>query len=140
MKNLLCTVAGAIGSFIAYLFGGWDSVMLALMVFMILDLITGVIVALVFHKSPKTKTGTAESRTLFKGLCRKFVVLFFVLIGHELDVLLGVDYIRTAVCIAFIVNELLSITENAGLMGVPIPNIITKGIEILKQRSEGETQ
>ena len=77
---------------------------------------------------------------MFKGLCRKFVVLFFVLIGHELDVVLGVDYIRNAVVIGFMANELLSITENAGLMGIPIPSIITKGIEILKQRAEkGDT-
>lgn len=139
MKNVICTIVGAVGSFITYLFGGWDSVMLALLIFMLLDLLSGLIVALVFHKSPKTETGTAESRTMFKGICRKFTVLIFVLIGHELDVLIGVNYIRNAVIFAFITNELLSIVENAGLMGIPIPKVIIKGIEILKQREDKET-
>lgn len=136
MKNILCAVVGAVGSVIAFLFGGWDSWMIALCAFMGVDLVTGFIVAYVFHKSPKTQTGTAESRTMFKGLCRKFVVLFFVFIGHELDVVLGIEYVRNSVAIAFMANELLSITENAGLMGIPIPKVITNGIDILKQRAE----
>jgi toxin secretion/phage lysis holin len=101
-----------------------------------IDFITGLIVGGVFHKSPKTDSGTLESKAGWKGLCKKGVVLFFVFIGTQLDILLSTEYIRDGICIAFIVNELLSIIENAGLMGIPVPNIIKNSIELLKGKSE----
>ena len=71
-------------------------------------------------------------------MCRKGAILLFVLIGHRLDVAMCTTYIRDAVCIAFIANELISIVENAGLMGIPIPTVITKAIDILKGKAEVE--
>jgi toxin secretion/phage lysis holin len=88
----------------------------------------------VFHQSPKTATGTLESRTGFKGLIRKGMILLFVWVGYRLDLTVGTTYIKDAVCIAFIANELLSIVENAGLMGIPIPAVITNAIDILKKK------
>ena len=134
MKNAICTSVGVIGGLIASVYGGWTASLTTLLIFMGIDYATGFIVAAVFHKSPKTKTGTLESRTGFKGLIRKVMILLFVLIGHRLDVAVGTTYIRDAVCITFIVNELLSIVENAGLMGIPIPAVITEAIDILKQK------
>ena len=61
-----------------------------------------------------------ESRAGWKGLCRKGMTLLFVLIAVRLDLLMGTNYLRDAVCIAFIANEALSILENAGLMGMPL--------------------
>ena len=60
-------------------------------------------------------------------------MLFFVLIACRLDLLLGATYIKDMVCIAFILNELISIVENIGLMGVPVPPVITKAIDVLKK-------
>lgn len=134
MKNTICTIVGIIGSFIASLFGGWTASLTSLLLFMCIDYITGLIVAGVFHNSPKTDTGALESRAGFKGLIRKFMILLFVLIGYRLDLAVGTTYIRDAVCIAFIANELLSIVENAGLMGIPIPAVITNAIDILKKK------
>lgn len=136
MKNAVISVIGVIGAFVSYMLGGFDSTVIALLIFMAIDLIMGVVLATIFHKSPKTEQGTLESRTLFKGLCRKCAVIFFVFIGTQLDMILSTDYIRDGICIAFMVNELLSIIENAGLMGVPIPSIITNSIEVLKGKSE----
>jgi toxin secretion/phage lysis holin len=133
MKNAICTSVGVLGSLVASLFGGWTASLTTLLIFMGIDYATGLIVAGVFHNSPKTDTGALESRAGFKGLIRKFMILLFVLIGYRLDVAVGTTYIRDAVCIAFIANELLSIIENAGLMGVPIPSVITEGIDILKK-------
>lgn len=138
MKITFSLIFGTIGSIFAYIFGGWDSVTLALCIFLLIDLITGFILAFAFHKSPKTQTGTAESRTMFKGLCRKGVILLFVGVGNILDQTLNVDYIKTGVAIAFMVEELISIVENAGLMGIPIPKIIVDSIDILKKKTEGE--
>lgn len=135
MKNAICTSVGVLGSLVASLFGGWTASLTTLLIFMAIDYATGLIVAGVFHKSPKTETGALESRAGFKGLIRKFMILLFVLIGYRLDVAVGTTYIRDAVCIAFMVNEVLSIVENAGLMGIPIPAVITEAIDILKQKN-----
>ena len=116
MKEGLCTGIGVVGGFIASLFGGWDAALITLLMFMAIDYISGLIVAGVFHNSNKTETGTLESKAGWKGLCRKCMTLLFVLIAYRLDLALGVAYIRDAVIIGFMANELISIVENAGLM------------------------
>lgn len=108
------------------------------MIFMGIDYLTGLIVAGVFHKSEKTENGTLESRAGWKGLCRKGVTLLVVLVACRLDVVMGSNFIRDAVVIAFVANETISIIENAGLMGVPIPSVIVKAIEVLKKQAESE--
>jgi len=136
MKNWILTVCGAVGSAVAAAFGGWTAALTTLVIFMGVDYLTGFIVAGVFHASPKSETGALESRAGFKGLCRKGLILVLVLISHRLDMIFGGNYIKDGVCIAFIANELISIVENAGLMGVPIPKIITKAIDMLHKQSE----
>ena len=137
-KQMICTSAGAVGGFIASAFGGFDAAMITLLIFMTADYITGLLVAGVFHASPKSETGALESKAGFKGLVRKGMTLLFVLIDCRLDMILGVNYIRDAVCIAFIVNELISIVENGGLMGVPIPEPIMDAIEVLKKKGDDD--
>lgn len=127
-----------IGSLVASFFGGWTASLTTLLIFMSIDYVTGLVVAGVFHKSTKTDTGTLESRAGFKGLCRKCMILLFVLIGYRLDLALGVSYIKDAICIAFIANELISIVENAGLMGINVPPVITNAIDILNKKGEKE--
>ena len=136
MKELICTTAGLIGSGIACLLGGWDSALATLLIFMIIDYITGLTVAGVFHASTKTDSGTLESRAGFKGLCRKGMVLLFVLVAYRLDLAIGTDYIRDAVIIGFMTNELISIVENAGLMGIPLPPVIKTAIDVLTKKGE----
>ena len=138
-KVTVLTVIGAIGSFIANLFGGWTSDLETLMIMMGIDFTMGLLIAAVWKKSEKSKTGALSSWSAWKGLCRKGVSLLFVLIAYRLDLALGVNYIRTAVIIGFIINELISIVENAGIMGVPIPGVIAKAIDMLKQKSEGDS-
>lgn len=136
LKSIILTCIGTIGGGIAALFGGWTSAMTTLIIFMIIDYITGLIVAGVFKKSGKSENGALESRAGFKGLCRKGMILLILLVACRLDLALGTSYIKDAVCIAFVVNETLSIIENAGLMGVPIPAVITKAIDVLKSKEE----
>jgi len=139
MRGYFCTAAGLIGSLIASLFGGWDIALQCLVLFMGIDYIGGLAVAGVFHRSPKTETGTLESRAGFKGLCRKAAVLCLVLMAHYLDLVIGADFARDAVCIGFIVNEGLSILENVGLMGVAYPDVIKRALDVLSKRQEGTT-
>lgn len=138
IKVWVTSAIGAVGGFISAAFGGWTSAMTTLIIFMAIDYITGLLVAGVFKKSKKTKNGALESRAGFKGLCRKGVMLLIVLVACRLDIELSTTYIRDAVCIAFIANETISIIENAGLMGVPIPKAIVKAIELLKSKDEEE--
>lgn len=130
---------GAAGAYIANFFGGWDSALTTLVIFMAVDYITGLLVAIVFHKSPKTETGTLESRVGWKGLCRKGVTLLIVLVACRLDIVAGTNFLRDTAVIAFIVNETLSIIENAGLMGIPIPKAITNVVDTLKNKVDNPT-
>ena len=136
----LCTYIGVLGGAVAALFGGWDAVLQTLVIFMAIDYITGLIVAGVFHASPKTATGTLESRAGWKGLIRKGETLLIVLVACRLDAVIGSTFVRDAAVIGFSANEAISIVENAGLMGLPIPAAITKAIDILKQKAEDENQ
>ena len=134
LKTMICTGIGIVGSTVAAAFGGWDAAMITLVSMMVIDYLTGVLVAAVFHNSPKTQNGTLESKAGWKGLCRKGVTLLIVLVAARLDIILGTGFIRDAVIIGYIANETISIIENAGLMGVPIPEAIKKAIEVLQQK------
>lgn len=136
IKTAVLAAIGTIGGGIAALFGGWTSAMTTLIIFMVIDYATGIIVAGVFHRSGKSKSGAIESRAGFKGLCRKGMILLILLVACRLDLMLGTGYIKDCVCIAFVVNETLSIIENAGLMGVPIPQVLIKAIDVLKAKEE----
>lgn len=135
MKEAVCTAFGLVGSAVAAVFGGWDSGIATLVIFMCLDYVSGLVVAGVFHNSKKTETGTLESKAGWKGLCRKCMTLVFVLVAYRLDIVIGTNYIRDAVIIAFIANEAISLIENAGLMGVPLPAVITNAVDILQKKA-----
>lgn len=140
MKDSICTAIGIVGGAVSALFGGWDAALQTLIIFMAVDYLTGLLVAGVFHASPKSKTGTLESRAGWKGLIRKGETLLIVLVACRLDAVLGSTFVRDAAVIGFSANEALSIVENAGLMGLPIPALVTKAIDVLKQRSEQEDE
>ena len=137
MNVKLIAVIGVIGSTIASLFGSWDMTLQTLILFMIIDWFTGgVLLPGVFGKSPKSPNGALESRAGWKGMCRKCMTLVYVLVAARLDALTGNTYFRDAVCIGFIANEAVSIIENAGLMGIPLPGILEKAVDILKVKAE----
>lgn len=140
IKFGIISTLGVIGSFIASLLGGWDMALQTLVIFMAIDYISGLIVAGVFQKSKKSESGALQSNAGWKGLFKKGMVLLIVLIAARLDLMMGSDFIKNAVIIAYVINETLSIIENAGLMGLPIPNAITKAIDVLKNKNEGGVQ
>lgn len=133
-KDMVCAVAGIVAAAGVKLFGGWSPTIFALLVCMGIDLATGFMVAAVFHKSPKTESGGAESFAMFKGLCRKIATIGLLVVAHQLDIVIGVDYIMLAATYGFLANEALSIVENAGLMGIVKSDALVNAIEVLKQR------
>lgn len=140
MRTGICAAAGVIGGIVATLFGGWDRGLETLVIFMAIDYISGFVVAGVFKRSPKTETGALESRAGWKGLCRKCMTLLLVLVAHRLDLAMSITYCRDAVVIGFVINEALSIIENAGIMGVPYPEPIRKALEVLGKKTQVDPQ
>lgn len=140
LKGTIVTFIGMAGGFIANLLGGWTTDMVTLAIFMAIDFITGLLLAAVFKNSTKSESGALNSKAGWKGLCKKCVTFLFVIIAHRLDIALGINYIRTAAIIGFIANEAISIVENAGMMGIPLPKVITKAIEVLKEKSEEDSE
>ena len=135
LKVYICTAVGAAGAFLTRLFGGWSEDMVTLIILMVIDYITGVSAAAFFKKSDKSSDGSLSSAAGLKGLLKKGAALLVVLVAHRLDISLGVQYIKSAAVIGFIINEVISVTENAGLMGVPLPEVIRQSIEVLKDKS-----
>ena len=134
-KTRILAALSLVGSGLARALGGWDSALMALVVFIVLDYATGLVVAGVFKASPKSASGALESRAGLKGLFRKAAILLCVLVAEMLDRVLGADYVRTTVCIFFIANESLSVLENFGLMGLPYPQFLKNMLDALKEKS-----
>lgn len=133
------TVITAVGAFVTALIGEWDGAIITLLLFMTADWITGLTVAGVFHKSPKSKNGALESRIGLKGLCRKGAMLLLVIVAVRLDLMAGLQGIlRTGAIVALVCNEALSILENVGLMGVKYPEIIDRTIRQLLGKQENK--
>lgn len=132
IKIFILSGVACVGAAIASLFGGWNGAMTTLVILMLIDYVTGIIVAGVFHASPKSSGGALSSAVGFKGICRKFVILLIVVVACRVDLLLDTNIIRDATCIGFCANELVSITENAGLMGIPLPRKLVEAIEVLR--------
>ena len=136
MKDVFTTVMGIAGGIIGALIGGWNSALTTLIIFMGVDYISGLIVAGVFKNSAKTESGALSSDVGFRGICKKGVMLLVVMVGYRVDLTMGTTIIKDAVVMAFIGNELISFTENLGLMGVPLPKALSKAIEVLKSKGE----
>ena len=134
VKSIFYTGVGIVASTLSMLFGGIDMALTSLMIFMAIDYVTGLVVAGVFHKSGKSRSGSLDSRAGWKGICKKGVTLLIVLVAARLDGIIGSTFIRDGVIIAYTVNEILSIIENAGLMGIPIPAPIRNAVEALKSK------
>lgn len=136
--NELCAVTGIIGGVLAHFFGDYDMIFEALIVLMVSDYVSGLIVAGVFKRSNKTEHGGLNSKVGFKGLCRKLMTLLFVVVAHYIDIIMGIDYVRSAVIIGFCANEVISIVENAGMMGLPLPAAVINAVELLKSKADKE--
>jgi len=128
-------IFSSIGAFLLALMGGWDIAMQILVVFIAVDFIMGLLVAIT-KRSPKTGTGGLSSYVCFIGLCRKIAVLLLIMISHALDGLLGTEFIRNAAITGFCLNELISIIENTGLLGLKLPPVIMNAVDLLKLKNK----
>ncbi len=135
-KTFLLAVFASAGGAVLSAFGGADVWLSALACTMGADYLTGMLLALVWKRSPKTENGAASSQAGLKGLFKKSAMLLTVLVAHQLDLAFGLNYLRGAVIMAFLANELLSLAENLGLMGIPWPSVMQNAIELLTAKED----
>ncbi len=137
---ILAAFGAGLSGFLNTYFGGWTQPMTVLCILMAVDYVSAVALALFWHKSPHTENGGASSAVSARGLIRKVFFLALVGVAYQLDKLTGLYYIRDTVALFFAANEALSIIENAGLMGIPIPKVLQRGIEILKGKADARNE
>lgn len=125
-------LGGAVGQFL----GGWDTGLKVLLGIMGIDILTGVMIAIVWKVSPKTDTGGLESNAMFKGLCRKAIMVMVIGVCTMLDQMWGINTMRMAAIFFFIGNEGISLLENLGLMGVPYPAFLKNALEALRDKGD----
>ena len=134
----ICAAVGTLGTWIAYLLGGWDGALGIMFIAMGLDYFTGILCALL-GKSPKTENGHFLSSVAYAGLTKKMMMLVIVMVATLVDRLIGTNGVCRIAAIGFYVaNEGMSIIENASAMGVPFPKGLLDTLERLRKRS-GET-
>lgn len=130
--NTIQLIFTGIGGWLGYFLGGWDGLLYALIAFVAIDYVTGVMCAISNH--------TLSSEVGFKGICRKVLIFLLVGIGSILDahVIGSGSVLRTAVIFFYISNEGVSILENAARLGLPVPEKIKTVLEQLHDRSTKE--
>ncbi len=139
IKNGVLAVLAVAGSVLANALGGWDGALKVLVIMMVADYVTGLLVAALWHKSPKSDSGALDSRAGFRGIVRKCMILLLVWVAAAMDRYLGINFARAAVILFFIGNEGLSLLENMGLMGVPYPQKFKNALEALKKQGDEGT-
>ena len=132
--NTIQLIFAAIGGWLGYFLGGCDGLLIALIIFVVCDYITGVLCAIADKK--------LSSAVGFKGICRKVLIFILVGIANILDIhVLGHEgVLRTAIIFFYISNEGLSLTENAAHLGLPIPGKLKDVLEQLHDRNDKEEQ
>lgn len=135
MWNKILMCISFIISGISFIYGGWTQLLTTLCICMIIDTLTALAVS-AMGKSPKSDKGSLSSSAFVNGCFKKIFSLIFIIVAHRIDLLTGNEYFKTSVSIGFILNEILSIIENAGLAGVKWPPAVTKMLDVLKKESE----
>ena len=129
MENLYKSLIAVGGAAASFLFGGWSSLLTILLVFVVFDYITGVLAA--------GKEGKLNSEVGLWGIPKKVAIFAIVAVAHLVDSALGDAHLfRDAAIFFYLANELLSIIENIGRMGVPIPEKLKGAVEVLRGKGE----
>lgn len=128
-------ILAGIGGAIAGLFGGMDVLLRVLVTVMIIDYLSGWIVA-ILGKSIKTESGHLDSRISWKGLLKKGLALLVVFLGAQLDQIVGHDMFRNMTVCFYIANEGLSILENLAIAGVPFPSGFRQLLEQAREKHD----
>lgn len=125
LETVIKVAAAAAGAATSYLFGGWSSLLSILLTFVVLDYISGVLAA--------AKEGALRSDVGLWGIAKKIMIFAIVAVAHLIDSALGEAHLfRDTAIFFYLANELLSVTENAGRLGAPIPPVVSRAVEVLR--------
>ncbi len=132
--DLVRLALAALGSLGTWLFGAWDPILQALIALVVIDYLTGILAAF-FEKSLNSSIG-------YRGICKKICIFLMVALANILDSTggLGDPWVRTCVIMFFIANESLSALENAGRVGVPLPEPLIAALEKIHKEHTGESK
>ena len=123
MENISKILVGFGGATASFLFGGWSALLSILIVLVGMDYLTGILVA--------GSEGRLNSRTGLRGISRKVLIFSIVAVGHLVDVVLGdAHLLRDTTIFFYLANEVLSIVENCGRLGLPIPPKVIRAVEV----------
>jgi toxin secretion/phage lysis holin len=129
MEQFIKLTIALSGAAVTFMFGGWSVLLKALLFFVVLDYITG-LTAGYFEGKLSSKTG-------MKGIAKKVLIFIIVTIAHQVDLVMGDGhFFRDATVLFYITNELISILENSGRIGLPVPSVIRKAVEVLKDKGD----
>jgi len=133
MENSFKTVVAIGGTAVSYLFGGWSTLLGELLAFVVMDYLSGMVAAGI--------EGQLSSSVGLKGIARKVFIFGMVAVAHLVDTAIADGHVfRDATIFFYLANELLSIVENSGRIGLPVPDLIKQAVEILKGKSGGKEE
>ena len=134
MENVVKTVVAVGGATASFLFGGWSALLSILLAFVVIDYVTGFIAAAL--------DGKLNSEVGWRGIAKKVAIFLVVAVAHQVDMALGGQnhIFRDAAIFFYLANELLSFTENAGRIGIPVPKKLLNAVEILREKGEKDGQ
>jgi len=132
LKTTIGLIGVAIGGTLGVFLGGWDMWLKALVIFVVLDYISGLLAAFVEKK--------LNSEIGFKGVTKKVFIFILVAVAFNIDQLMGSQILRQAVIGFYIGTEGLSILKNAGRAGLPLPQVLRNALEELQKQKEGDTR
>lgn len=128
-QNIFNGGIALIGGAITFLFGEWSQLLSLFLFVIILDYISGLSASVIEGKGLNSAVG-------YKGLIKKFAIILIIALSYQIDKALGLDVIMSGTIYFFLANELISVVENYGRMGLPLPDQIKKVIQILKEKQE----
>ncbi len=128
-QNLVNGCIGVSGSIFGYLFGSWSELLGFFLLVIVIDYVTGCGASIYEGKGLSSSIG-------FKGLMKKFLMIIVIVIAHRMDILLETNVIQQGAIYFYLANELISITENYGRLGLPLPKRVKEVIATLKERNE----
>jgi toxin secretion/phage lysis holin len=129
-QTFVNVIAGSFGAAITYAFGTWTELLSFFALAVAIDIVTGVSASIAEGRGISSAVGSV-------GLAKKAFMFVAILLAHRLDALMGTDIVMIGAVYAYLANELVSITENYGRIGLPLPDAIKRVITVLKDRGNG---
>jgi len=133
MENSFKSLVAVGGAAVSFFFGGWSTLLGVLLAFVVMDYLSGMVAAAI--------EGVLSSSVGLRGIARKVFIFGMVAVAHLVDTAIADGHVfRDATIFFYLANELLSIVENSGRIGLPVPDLIRQAVEILKGKSGGKEE